>query len=62
MGKHMCNTCRFRAIYDRKPGSLLGRMWRWHANWCPGWNRYMKSLPAEDRQRLADTYDMAKFR
>ncbi|MEH0019316.1 MAG: hypothetical protein V6Z89_06670 [Desulfobacter sp.] len=61
MKKHNCSTCGFRARFDRQPTSLLGRMWRWHANWCPGWSRYMKSLAGEERQRLARHYKMEKF-
>ncbi len=36
MANHNCEKCGFRAKYDRDPRSLLGRIWRWHANWCPG--------------------------
>ena len=57
-----CETCTFRAKYDANPGSLISRIWRWHANWCPGWKKYMRSLPADERIRLADQYDMPKYR
>jgi hypothetical protein len=53
MAKHHCKNCGFRARYDRNPRSLMGRLWRWHAGWCPGWRAYLASLPAEERQRLA---------
>ena len=56
--KHNCETCGFRARYDRNPKSLLGRIWRWHANWCPGWRGYMRSLPEDERVRLAQKYGM----
>jgi hypothetical protein len=62
MAAHRCEDCRFRAIYDNKPDSWLGRIWRWHAGWCPGWKRYMKSLPDDERIRLAEKYDMEKYR
>ena len=26
---HVCENCKFRAHYDRKPHSALGRFWRW---------------------------------
>jgi nitroreductase len=45
MSQTGCATCSFRARYDEKPSSLLGRLWRWHANFCPGWKAHMKSLP-----------------
>lgn len=59
---HNCKSCSFRAKYDNKPYSILGRIWRWHAAWCPGWNRYMKSLPEEERIKIADKYQMKKFK
>lgn len=59
--KHNCENCKFRATYDSNPKSLLGRIWRWHAGWCPGFNKYMKSLPDERRIDLATRYGMKKF-
>jgi len=41
---------------------LLGRLWRWHAGWCPGWKSYMNSLPDQERLELAEKYDLAKFK
>jgi hypothetical protein len=58
MGKHTCENCSFRARYDRNPKSFLGRIWRWHAGWCPGWRGYMRSLPEEERVRLAQRYKL----
>ncbi|MBN1354893.1 hypothetical protein JXA40_01350 [bacterium] len=57
-----CATCRFRSKYDRNPGSVLGRLWRWHINWCPGWKSYMRSLTEEECSRLAETYGLRKGR
>ncbi|THB72804.1 MAG: hypothetical protein D3926_24925 [Desulfobacteraceae bacterium] len=62
MAKHNCETCKFRATYDKNPGSLLGRIWRWHAGWCPGWKRYMTSLPEGDRRSLAEKYGMDRYK
>ena len=59
--KHNCDTCSFRAKYDRNPKSLLGRLWRWHAGWCPGWKAYMTSIPDQDRQALARRYNLKKY-
>lgn len=59
--KYPCETCGFRAKYDNGPESLLGRLWRWHAGWCPGWKKYMQSLPAEKRIELAKRYNMKKY-
>ncbi len=57
-----CEKCAFRAKHDNNPKSFLGRIWRWHAGWCPGWRSYMKSLPDEERVRLAKTYNMNKYK
>lgn len=57
-----CATCGFRARYDRNPGSILGRLWKWHTGWCPGWKRYMESLPAEERARLSEKYTFDTFK
>ena len=62
MADHNCENCRFRAKYDQKPESILGRIWRWHAGWCPGWKSYMTSLPADERIQLAEQYDMEKYK
>ena len=51
-----CTTCAFRRAYDRRPKSLLGRLWRWHTRWCPGWRAYLKSLPDEERADLVARY------
>ena len=61
MVAHNCENCSFRAKYDNKPTSLLGRIWRWHAGWCPGWKKYMTSLSNEDRSELAAKYGMRKY-
>jgi len=53
-----CASCRLRARYDRNPRSLLGRLWRWHTRWCPGWRAYLRSLSAEERQRLLEHYGL----
>jgi hypothetical protein len=53
-----CDDCRFRAIHDRKPKSLLGRIWRWHINFCPGWKKYFRNLPEDKQQELAIRYDL----
>ncbi|MEJ2642808.1 MAG: hypothetical protein P8010_24930 [Desulfosarcinaceae bacterium] len=62
MAAPKCQTCALRGRYDKHPKSLLGRLWRWHANWCPGWRAYMRSLPPEEREAIAEKYKMKKFR
>ena len=62
MEKHNCENCNFRAKYDHNPKSFLGRLWHWHAGWCPGWKSYMNSLTEEKRNSLAEKYDLSKFK
>ncbi len=61
MAKSNCEKCGFRKKYDDNPKSFLGRIWRWHAGWCPGWNGYMKSLDDETRKPLAEKYGFKKY-
>jgi hypothetical protein len=42
--KSKCETCRFRNYAERKPNSLLARIWLWHTGWCPGWKAYQREL------------------
>ncbi len=42
--KFSCETCGLRRRAEAKPKSLLGRFWRWHIKWCPGWKAYQKHL------------------
>ena len=46
---HSCETCRFRKYAERKPNSIVSRIWRWHTGWCPAWRAYQKKL-AEEQQ------------
>ncbi len=58
---HQCEHCKFRAHHDRKPGSLLGRFWRWHINFCPGWKAYFTSLDADRQAELREKYHFDKY-
>lgn len=60
MKQHQCNQCAFRAKYDNNPKSILGRLWRWHINICPGWKAYINSLPEEQQQDLRNKYSIVK--
>ena len=57
MSESGCANCSFRAKYEEKPKSLLGRVWRWHAGCCPGWKAYMKSLPDDEKQVIVERYN-----
>lgn len=54
--KENCATCPMRAKYDNNPKSLMGRFWRWHINWCPGWKQYMISLNEEEKAAIVLKY------
>lgn len=62
MPEPSCATCAFRARYDKNPRSILGRLWRWHAGWCPGWKKYMSWVSPEERSALAEKYDLEKYK
>ena len=51
-----CEKCKFRAKYDNNPQSFLGRIWKWHISWCPGWRSYTRSLSDEERKELIKKY------
>ncbi len=53
-----CDHCKFRATYDNNPKSLLGRIWRWHIGFCPGWKKYLKGLSEEKKQELSAQYNL----
>ncbi len=56
MAEPNCPDCGWRAKYDQKPKSFLGRIWKWHIKWCPGWKSYLKILPDEERETVLDKY------
>ena len=59
--KHNCPSCPMRRRYDENPRSLIGRFWRWHAGWCPGFRGYITSLPDEERREIAERYGLKKY-
>jgi len=58
MAQARCENCPFRAKYDNNPRSLLGRFWRFHISFCPGWKSYMRSLPEDRRHELKAKYGL----
>lgn len=58
MKKHNCEKCPMRAKYDKAPKSLIGRLWRWHINFCPGWKGYVKSLDEKKKNELTIKYEL----
>jgi hypothetical protein len=61
MSEQTCANCALRTKYDNNPKSFLGRLWRWHVNWCPGWKSYMKSLSDAERINIASKYNLKKY-
>lgn len=58
---YKCANCKLRNNYENNPQSLLGRFWRWHINFCPGWRAYFNSLDADAQQTLRDRYTFTKY-
>ena len=56
-----CETCKFRAQYDKNPKSFLGRLWRWHINFCPGWKNYFTHQTEEKKAELRKKYGFEKY-
>ncbi len=54
--KMACANCKIRAHYDKDPKSIIGRIWRFHINFCPGWKSYLKSLSEEERAKIVEKY------
>lgn len=60
MADNNCENCGLRAKYDKKPKSLLGRFWRWHIGFCPGWKAYMKSLDDVKKEEIIQQYKLKR--
>jgi hypothetical protein len=60
MSENHCENCKLRLKHDQKPKSFIGRFWRWHINWCPGWKAYMSGLDNEQREQIARQYQLKK--
>lgn len=57
---YACENCKLRAHYDKNPRSLMGRFWRWHINFCPGWKAFYASLPEERKAEMRSKYNLKK--
>ena len=56
--KYLLYLC---TVNDAKPNSALGRFWRWHINFCPGWKAYFTSRSAEEQKQLREKYNFTKY-
>jgi hypothetical protein len=61
MEQFPCETCRFKAKYDKNPSSVLGRFWRWHINFCPGWRAYFINQDDDTQAALRQKYNFTKY-
>jgi len=61
MAEPQCENCKLRAKYDAKPKSLLGRFWKWHISFCPGWKAYIRTQTEENRTMLFERYGIIKY-
>ena len=57
---YACEECKLRAHYDKAPRSLMGRFWRWHINFCPGWKAFYSSLSEEKKEEIRSRYNLKK--
>ncbi|MEW8414033.1 MAG: hypothetical protein AB2728_13060 [Candidatus Thiodiazotropha sp.] len=62
MTEHNCENCKLRNKYDAKPDSIVGRVWRWHISFCPGWKKYYLSVSESERAELDSKYNFTKYR
>ncbi len=56
MSKIKCAECSMRAKYDKNPKSLIGRFWKWHTKFCPGWKKYLDTLNDMEKQAVLMKY------
>lgn len=47
-----CANCALKAKAEAKPKSFMGRLWRWHTTWCPGWKAYQAELAKQNRDEV----------
>lgn len=51
-----CASCSMKLRYDKKPNSIISKIWKWHLGWCPGWKSYLKSLSENERNEVIKKY------
>ena len=44
MIKSRCASCRLCLYPEKKPNSIVSRIWRWHTSWCPLEKAYEKKI------------------
>lgn len=61
MKQYKCQNCPLRQKYDKSPKSFIGKFWRWHINFCPGWKAFFNSLTEEEKKVLREKYNFKKY-
>lgn len=61
MATYKCESCPLREKYEINAQSLIGRFWRWHINFCPGWRAYFIQLSDEQKRLLREKYSFTKY-
>ncbi len=46
--KSRCENCKLRKYAEKKPDSLIAKIWKWHTKWCPGWKAYQREMADKD--------------
>lgn len=46
--KSRCENCTLRKYAERKPESIISKIWKWHTTWCPGWKKYQQELAQQN--------------
>ena len=59
--KYPCENCKLRAQFEKNPKSLVGRFWRWHINFCPGWKAYFTHQDEKTKAELRGQYNFHKY-
>ena len=54
MANYPCETCKFRAHYDKNPKSIVGRF-------CPGWKNYFTHQDEATKAALREKYSFTKY-
>ncbi|MCF8011805.1 MAG: hypothetical protein K9L17_06480 [Clostridiales bacterium] len=49
--KSNCSNCKLRNLAEKKPGSLIGKLWQWHTKWCPGWKAYQRKMAENETDK-----------
>lgn len=58
---YKCENCPLRANYDKNPKSFMGKFWRWHINFCPGWKAYFTAQDDEKKSEIREKYNFKKY-